>query len=77
MDDIKALDELINELRLSLQLDPNGEHVSGWQSSPSWSDTMLDSSTQYCYRVRTRDKSWNMNESEWSDTLCATTRLDR
>jgi hypothetical protein len=50
-----------------------GGRASGWQASNNWTDTGLSSSTQYCYRVKTRDKSPNMNESAWSSTLCATT----
>jgi hypothetical protein len=50
-----------------------GGRASGWQASNNWTDTGLSSSTQYCYRVKTRDKSPNMNESAWSSLLCATT----
>jgi parallel beta-helix repeat protein len=50
-----------------------GGRASGWQASNNWTDTGLVPSTQYCYRVKTRDKSPNMNESAWSSTSCATT----
>ncbi len=50
-----------------------GWRVSGWQASNNWTDTGLTSSTRYCYRVKTRDKSPNMNESAWSSAFCATT----
>lgn len=50
-----------------------GGHASGWQDSDNWTDLSLASSTKYCYRVKTRDKSPNANESGWSSTLCATT----
>ena len=49
-------------------------HSSGWQDSPEWTDTGLGASTEYCYRVRTRDKSPNANQGSWSNTLCATTQ---
>jgi len=50
-----------------------GGRASGWQASNNWTDTGLVPSTQYCYRVKTRDKSPNMNESAWSSALCART----
>jgi len=50
-----------------------GGHSSGWQESANWTDSSLDSSTEYCYRVKTRDKSANANECGWSSTFCATT----
>jgi parallel beta-helix repeat protein len=52
-------------------------HSSGWQDSPEWTDTGLSSSTEYCYRVRTRDKSPNANQGLWSNTACATTESGR
>lgn len=51
-----------------------GGHVSGWQSAPYWTDTALSQDTEYCYRVKTRDKSPNANETAWSNTACATTQ---
>ncbi len=51
-----------------------GGHSSGWQDSPEWTDTGLGASTEYCYRVRTRDKSPNANKGLWSHTRCATTQ---
>ncbi|MCK4294963.1 MAG: hypothetical protein KAY65_17325 [Planctomycetes bacterium] len=51
-----------------------GGHVSGWQDSRNWTDTALSQDTEYCYRVKTRDKSPNANETAWSNTACATTQ---
>ena len=39
---------------------------SGWQDSETYTDTGLSPSTQYCYRVRARDKSTNQNTGGWS-----------
>ncbi|MHC4256338.1 MAG: phage tail protein, partial [Planctomycetota bacterium] len=46
---------------------------SGWQSSPSYTDTGLNASTQYCYQVKARDLSANNNETAYSSTQCDTT----
>ena len=46
---------------------------SGWQDSASYTDTGLNASTQYCYRVQARDKSANQNATAYSNTECATT----
>ncbi|OHB47853.1 MAG: hypothetical protein A2Y10_11300 [Planctomycetes bacterium GWF2_41_51] len=43
-----------------------GGHNSGWQDSAIFTDTGLDASTQYGYRVKARDKSPNQNETNWS-----------
>ncbi|MCK4294432.1 MAG: right-handed parallel beta-helix repeat-containing protein [Planctomycetes bacterium] len=48
-------------------------HDSGWQDEPNWIDIRLDPNTEYCYRVRARDKSPNQNVSLWSDTVCVIT----
>jgi len=48
-------------------------HDSGWQASPYYKDLSLDPNTTYSYKVRTRDNSSNMNESDWSDTHSVTT----
>jgi len=45
---------------------------SGWQDSPSYTDTGLQEGTQYSYRVKARDKSPNQNETGWSSTESAT-----
>jgi len=51
-----------------------GGSDSGWQSSSSYTDSGLNASTQYCYRVRMRDQSANQNTGSWSTTECATTQ---
>jgi hypothetical protein len=50
-----------------------GGNDSGWQPGESYSDTGLSTSTQYCYQVKARDLSPNLNETAWSTTECATT----
>ncbi len=51
-----------------------GGHDSGWQSSATYQDTGLTPSTQYSYRVQTRDQSTNQNTGQWSTTQSATTQ---
>jgi len=51
-----------------------GSDDSGWQDSPDYTDIGLDLGTEYCYRVRARDKSTNQNATAWSNVACATTR---
>jgi hypothetical protein len=51
-----------------------GGHDSGWQSSATYQDTGLTPSTQYSYRVQTRDQSANQNTGSWSTTQSATTQ---
>ncbi len=50
-----------------------GGSDSGWQSTPSYTDTGLSPSTQYTYQVKARDKSPNLNETGWSTAQSATT----
>jgi hypothetical protein len=50
-----------------------GGHDSAWQTSPTYQDTGLTPSTQYSYRVQSRDQSVNHNTGDWSTTLSATT----
>jgi V8-like Glu-specific endopeptidase len=50
-----------------------GGSDSGWQDSASYTDSGLSPGTQYCYRVKARDKSSNHNETGWSSTECVTT----
>lgn len=42
-------------------------HDSGWQDSPTYTDTGLQPATQYGYRVRARDKSPEQNMTSWSE----------
>ena len=51
-----------------------GGHDSAWQSSATYQDTGLTPSTQYSYRVQTRDQSANQNTGGWSTTQSATTQ---
>jgi hypothetical protein len=48
-----------------------GGHSADWQDSPEYTDTGLDASTEYTYRVRTRDVYNNI--SGYSDPRSATT----
>ena len=50
-----------------------GGNDSGWQNSPIYTDTGLNNSTSYSYRVKARDKSPDANETGWSPLLPATT----
>jgi hypothetical protein len=53
---------------------PGGSDRS-WGDDPSYINSGLSVSTQYCYRVMARDKSINQNETGWSvpPPACATT----
>jgi len=53
-----------------------GGHGSGWQDSPTYTDTGLLSATEYTYRVRARDKSAAQNMTEYSAVVLATTDTD-
>lgn len=53
-----------------------GGHDSGWQSSPTYTDTGLNPSTNYTYRVKARDLSANYNETSYSTSQQATTQSD-
>ncbi len=50
-----------------------GGSDSGWQDSPSYTDTGLDPNTEYTYQVEARDKSTNQNPTGWSNPRSATT----
>ena len=49
-----------------------GGDNSGWQDNPNYVDTGLSVGVTYCYKVKTRDKSWRQNETGWSTEQCAT-----
>ncbi|MHC4646289.1 MAG: Calx-beta domain-containing protein, partial [Planctomycetota bacterium] len=51
--------------------DPN--HDSGWQNNAMYVDTGLTGGTQYTYRVKARDLSFNLNETAYSPEKSATT----
>jgi len=48
-------------------------HDSGWQDSPSWTDTGLDASTSYSYTVKARDKSPTATETGVSTPAASAT----
>jgi beta-glucosidase len=48
-------------------------HDSGWQDSPTYTDTGLSPNTQYTYWVKARDKSPGQNETGWSSEKSAMT----
>jgi hypothetical protein len=50
-----------------------GGSDSGWQDSPSYTDTGLEPETTYAYTVKARDKSTNQNETAPTATTEATT----
>uniref|UniRef100_UPI0035661949 glycosyl hydrolase family 95 catalytic domain-containing protein n=1 Tax=Pontiella sp. TaxID=2837462 RepID=UPI0035661949 len=50
-----------------------GGHDSGWQGSPTYTDTGLSAETAYSYTVMARDKSANQNTTAASAALSATT----
>ncbi|HUT30240.1 MAG TPA: right-handed parallel beta-helix repeat-containing protein [Sedimentisphaerales bacterium] len=47
-----------------------GGSDSGWQDQTDYTDANLVPETEYCYRVKARDKSANQNETGWSDIVC-------
>jgi len=49
-----------------------GGNDSEWQDSATYSDDGLQAYTQYCYRVKARDKWANQSETGWSSVDCAT-----
>ena len=53
---------------------PGGDD-SGWQSSPTYTDTGLESGTEYCYRVAARDQSFFANQTDWSSLGCTSTGI--
>lgn len=42
---------------------------SGWQASPVWSETCLETGTPYTYRVKARDLAPGQNETAWSSNV--------
>jgi len=49
-----------------------GGHSSGWQDSPTYTDTGLTAGVSYTYRVKARDKSTLHNTTESSAAFSAT-----
>ena len=52
-----------------------GGNDSGWQTEPNYTDVGLDPNTEYGYRVRARDTSPAMNETDWSVVSYVTTPI--
>ena len=50
---------------------PGGDD-SGWQDGSTYSDDGLQPYTEYCYRVKARDKWANQSETTWSSSQCVT-----
>jgi fibro-slime domain-containing protein len=50
-----------------------GGSDSGWQDSRIYEDTGLSPGIEYIYRVKARDKSWSLNEGDWSSIEPAAT----
>ncbi|MHC4520042.1 MAG: right-handed parallel beta-helix repeat-containing protein, partial [Planctomycetota bacterium] len=50
-----------------------GGNDSGWIDTPFYTDIDLDPNTVYCYRVKARDLSANLNETEFSEWACVAT----
>ena len=46
---------------------------SGWQDGRTWHENNLAYDTQYVYRFKVRDKSPNLNETNWSPEVSITT----
>ena len=46
-------------------------NVSGWQSSPVWTESSLPANGTNIYRVKARDLSSNLNETAWSPAAAA------
>lgn len=63
----------INGVEYFFECTSGNGHNSTWQDSPIYVDTGLEVGQLYTYRVKTRDKSRNQNEGEWSDEASATT----
>jgi predicted outer membrane repeat protein len=51
---------------------PSG-HDSGWIDTPDYTDIDLLPATVYCYRVKARDLSSGLNETEYSEFVCVST----
>jgi hypothetical protein len=60
-------------VQYSFECTAGGGHSSGWQSSPTYTDTGLSVETTYSYRVQARDMSPAQNMTGFSATASATT----
>jgi hypothetical protein len=52
------------------QCTAGGGHDSGWLDEPNYTDVNLVTDTDYCYRVKAREKSPNQNMTNWSEPAC-------
>jgi len=55
--------------------DTGGGHDSGWIDTRDYIDVDLLPNTVYCYRVKARDLSSGLNETEYSEFVCVRTGL--
>jgi len=65
----------INGAEYYFECTAGGGNDSGWDDT-TYEDTGLNPLTQYTYRVKTRDKSPNHNQTGWSSEEAATTAQD-
>jgi autotransporter-associated beta strand protein len=63
----------VNGVEYFFECVAGGDHDSGWQTSPVYTDTSLAPVTEYTYRVRARDKSANQNSTTFSAPASANT----
>ncbi len=62
-----------NGVQYFFECTAGGGSSSGWQDSPTYTNTGLAFETQYSYRVRARDKSAAQTVTTWSAIFSATT----
>jgi hypothetical protein len=55
--------------------DVQGGHDSGWIDTLAYTDIDLLPNTLYCYRVKARDLSAGLNETEFSQWVCVRTQV--
>jgi len=55
--------------------DSTGAHDSDWIDTPNYTDVNLSPDAEYRYRVKARDNSPALNETEWSGWVSITTPL--
>ena len=66
-----AIDD--SEVEYYFESTSDGGHDSGWQVDPNYIDIDLDPNTEYSYRVKARDASAFLNETDWSATVTVRT----
>jgi len=65
--------DLINGVEYYFQCTSGNGPDSGWQYSNVFEPNTLTPGTRYSYRVKARDTSGNLNETDWSDPTTART----